>query len=131
MENDLQVKYDSLCSTTFLNIRHLTKDADRIVLKGVDWKNLEHRFVVHIVNACYNILGTRDVAIDAGPLTRSTIAHECRSFGKVRKIKKDETIFVDVPELLEFMRGTACELCGTEFTFGDIYNEYYSGKETK
>ena len=129
MENDLQVKYDSLCYTTFLNIRHLTKDADRIVLKGVDWKNLEHRFVVHIVNACYNILGTRDVAMDAGPLTRSTIARACRSFGKVRKIKKEDTFFVDVPELLEFMRGTACELCGAEFTFGDIYNEYYSGKD--
>ena len=131
MENDLQVKYDSLCYTTFLNIRHLTKDADRIALKGVDWKNLEHRFVVHIVNACYNILGARDVVMDAGPLTRSTIARACRSFGKVRKIREDETIFVDVPELLEFMRGTACELCGTEFTFGDIYNEYYSGKEEK
>ena len=131
MENDLQVKYDSLCYTTFLNIRHLTKDADRIALKGVDWKNLEHRFVVHIVNACYNILGARDVVMDAGPLTRSTIARACRSFGKVRKIREDETIFVDVPELLEFMRGTACELCGTEFTFGDIYNEYYSGKEER
>jgi hypothetical protein len=131
MENDLQVKYDSLCYTTFLNIRHLTKDADRIALKGVDWKNLEHRFVVHIVNACYNILGARDVVMDAGPLTRSTIARACRSFGKVRKIREDDTVFVDVPELLEFMRGAACELCGTEFTFGNIYNEYYSGKEEK
>lgn len=131
MENDLQVKYDSLCYTTFLNIRHLTKNADRIALKGVDWKNLEHRFVVHIVNACYNILGTRDVVMDAGPLTRNTIARECRSFGKIRKIREDDIKIVDVPELLEFMRGTACELCGTEFTFGDIYNEYYSGKEIK
>ena len=131
MENDLQVKYDSLCYATFLNIRHLTDGADRIALKGVDWKNMEHRFVVHIVNACYNILGARDVVMDAGPLTRSTISRACRSFGKIRKILPTDEKCVNVPELLEFMRGSACELCGTEFTFGDIYNEYYSGKEEK
>ena len=131
MENDLQVKYDSLCYATFLNIRHLTKDESRIVLKNVDWKNMEHRFIIHIINACYSLLGEKDVAIDVGPLVRKSISRVCRSFGKVKKILPTDEKFVDVPELLEYMRGTACELCGTEFTFGDIYKEYYSGKEEK
>lgn len=129
MEKDLQVKYDSLCYITFLNIARLTKNADRIVLKNVDWKNMEHKFVVHVINSCYNILGDRDVVMDAGPLTRRAISRECRAFGKIRKVKPDEEKFVNVEELLEFMRGYACELCGVNFTFGDIYNAYYSGKD--
>jgi hypothetical protein len=129
MENDLQTKYDSLCYATFINIKHLTSGADRIVLRNVDWNNLEHKYVVHIINACYNILGARPVVSDAGPLTRNSISRECDMFGKVRKARPEETQCVDVPELLEFMRGPACNLCGAEFTFGDIYNEYYSGKE--
>lgn len=129
MGNDLRTKYDSLCYITYLNIRHLTKDAERIVLKSVDWNNKEHKFLIHIVNACYNILGAKDVAIDVGPFTRGTIGRECRAVGKIRKIKKEENVFVSVPEIIEFMREYACELCGAEFTFGDIYDEYYSGKE--
>jgi hypothetical protein len=129
MENDLLVKYDSICYTTFLNIQYLTKDAKQIVLKNFDWNNKEHKFVVHIINACYDILGAKEVAVDVGPFTRGTIGRHCRVFGKVKKVQKNIEHFVDVPELLEFMRGYACELCGTEFTFGDIYDEYYSGKE--
>ena len=44
MENDLFVKYDSLCYTTFLNIRHLTADANRIVLKNVDWNKFDQKW---------------------------------------------------------------------------------------
>lgn len=129
MENDLQVKYDSLCYTTFINVRHLTKDATRIALKNVDWSNKEHKFVLHIINACHGLLDNKEVAMELGPLTRSTIAHECGGLGKIRKINKVDTIFVDVPDLLEFMRGAACKLCGVEFTFGNIYDAYYSGKD--
>ena len=129
MENDLFVKYDSLCYTTFLNIRHLTTDANRIVLRNVDWNNEEHKFVIHIINACYSILGEKEVAIDVGPFTRNAISRECKALGKIRKPNSDEDKSVDVPELLEFMRGAANELCGIVFTFGDIYNAYYSGKE--
>lgn len=128
---DLRLEYDALCYATMVNVSTLTSGANRIVLKNVDWNNLEHKFVIHVINACYNILGSRDVAIDVGPLTRGTIARECRSFGRVRKVQKDEQIFVDVPEMLEFMRGHACKICGDTFTFGDIYDAYYSGKEKR
>ena len=129
MENDLQVKYDSLCYAAFLNIKHLTKDAKRIVLKNVDWNNFEHKFIIHIVHACIDILGNREVAIDVGPMTRNTIRRACPALGRIRKVQKEENIFVNVPDVLEYMRGPACELCGIEFTFGDIYDAYYSGKD--
>lgn len=129
MENDLQVKYDALCYATFLNIKHLTDGADYIVFKNLDWSNKEHKFVVHIANACYNILGERDIATDANTIARFSISRECRAFSKVRKMSNKAEKYVDVPELLEYMRGAACDTCGVEFTFGDIYDEYYSGKE--
>lgn len=131
MENDLRVKYDHLCYITYLNIRHKSEGADRIVLRNFDWTNKEHRFIVHIVNACWSILGEREVAIEAGPMTRGSIARECRGLGKIRKPLPEEDKFVDVQDMLEFMRGAACELCGAEFTFGDIYDEYYSGKDNR
>jgi hypothetical protein len=46
----------------------------------------------------------------------------------ISKAEKDEEGVVDIPEMLEFMRGPAKELCGEDFTFGDIYREYYTKK---
>ena len=129
MENDLQVKYDSICYITFKNIAHLTDGANRIVLRNFDWHNNEHKFVIAIVNACYGLLDNRKVAVDEGPLARGSIARKFPAFGRVGKPRKDEDKFVDVPEMLEFMRGYANELCGIVFTFGNIYDAYYSGKE--
>ena len=129
MENDLQVKYDSICYITFKNIAHLTKNVDRIVLKHFDWHNGEHKFVLSIINACYGLLDNKDVAIDAGPMTRSIIAKSYPNFGKIKKVTKADEIFVDVPELLDKMRDYACDLCGDLFSFWDIYDEYYSGTD--
>jgi hypothetical protein len=82
-----------------------------------------------VTMACWNILGERRVAIDGNIFARIVLNKRYRSICTIEKAKKEEQKFVDVPEILEFMRGAACELCGTGFTFGDIYNAYYSGKE--
>lgn len=129
MEDVLQVKYDSICYITFKNIHFLTDGANRIVLKNFDWQNKEHKFVVAIINACYGLLDNRKVAIDVSPLTRGAIARKYPAFGRVGKPRKDETKFVDVPDLLEKMRRYANESCGVEFS--DIYDAYYSGKEDR
>jgi hypothetical protein len=126
MENDILVKFDALCYAAFLNINHLTKESNRIALKNVDWSNKEHKFLIHIVNACYSLLGEKEVAVDTSPMTRRAIARECGALGKIKKMDKNEQIFVNVPEVLEFMRGAACETCGSGFTFGQIYDEYYA-----
>ena len=61
MENDLQVKYDSLCYSTFLNVRHLTNGVNYIYLKNFECDNKEHQFVAAVVNACYSILGEKEL----------------------------------------------------------------------
>ena len=129
MSNENYPKYDELCYATFANIRYLTDGESRIVLRKFDWNNKEHQFVVAIISACYDLLGHRPLAIDVGPLTRGTIRRKFQSFSRIGKPRADEEKCVNVPEMLDFMRNRAIELCGENFSFGDIYDAYYSGKE--
>lgn len=131
MENDLHVIYDSLCYATFANIRHLTKDSKRIVLRNFNWRDEDHKFIIAVINACYSLLEEKEVAIDDNALVRKAIEKQFKSIGKIRRAKKSDNVFVDVEELLEYMYPTAIELCGLVFTFSDIYKEYYAGKEER
>lgn len=131
MEEDVRIKYDSICYKTFLNVRHLTEGADCIVLKNFDYNDDEHQFVLAVVVACSGILGNRDLAIDTNVFHRKLIAKRYPTIGKIRKVTGKEKKVVDVPDLLDFMRPSAMELCGEWFTFDDIYKEYYSGKENR
>lgn len=125
MEDDIFVKYDSLCYATMVNVKTMTSGAERIVLHNFNWKDDEHKFVVAIINACYHILGSRKIAVDADLFSRRAMARKFTCLGKVEKPKKDEEVFVDVPELLEFMRPTAISLFDEDFSFANIYKAYY------
>lgn len=125
MENDIRIKYDSLCYATMLNVRTKTSGADRIVLRNFNYKNKEHKFVLAVVMACWNILGGREVAVDSPAFTRAAINRRYKRTCKVKAAKDTEDVFVDVEDMLEFMRGSACNLCGEDFTFGQIYDAYY------
>ena len=125
---DLRLEYDSLCYATMMNVMTNTRGADRIVFRNFDYNNKEHLFVMSVTMACWNLLGEREVAIDDGVFARHALSKKYKKLCKIGKAKDEEEVFVDVPELLEFMRGHACQICGVNFTFGDIYDEYYSGK---
>jgi hypothetical protein len=129
MENDLQVKYDSICYVTMLNVKTKTDGAKRIVFRNFKCDNKEHQFVLAVTNACRGILDDREIAIDDKWIPCLLLSHKYKKSGGIKKAKKDETIFVDVPDMLEVMRGYACELCGEDFRFGDIYDAYYGGKD--
>lgn len=128
MRSDMEVNYDALCYATMLNIKTKTSGAKRIVFRNFDWQDKEHKFVMAVTMACWNILGEREVAIDGSILNRAKVAWQYRKQSKVKKAKNDELIFVDVLELLEFMRPHAENICGEGFYFGDIYDAYYSEK---
>ena len=131
MENDLYVKYDSLCYATFLNLKYLSEGVNYIYLKNFEYDNKEHQFIIAIANACFNILGEKDLLVDLNIFQRKGLEKKYKSFNVIRKPRGNPEKIVDVPELLEYMRGAACDLCGTSFTFGDIYDAYYGGKEQK
>ena len=128
MDNDIRVQYDALCYATFVNIRTLTSKAERIAFRNFKYGNKEHQFILAVTMACWNILGEKQVAIDDNMFARATLSKKYKSLGGVKKTNKDE-LSIDVDEILEYMRGAACEVCGDQFTFGDIYDAYYSGKE--
>lgn len=128
MRNNVEVNYDALCYAAMINVKTKTAGAERIVFRNFHYNNKEHLFVMAITMACWNILGEREVAIDDGLFSRIKLNRRYGKICKIGKAKKTEEIFVDVEELLEFMRGPACEVCGNEFTFGDIYDAYYARK---
>jgi hypothetical protein len=129
MEHDLHTKYDSLCYATFLNIKYLTSGANYIYLKNFDYYNDEHHFVLAVANACFNILGEKELLVDVSFFQMKALKKKYSCFNVIRKPKGEPEKYVDVPDLLEYMRGAACDLCGPVFTFGDIYHEYYGEKE--
>lgn len=122
---DLQTKYDSLCSATFLNIRHLVKDSTRLNFKNVVRTNEEHLFVLAVANACRGILQDREIGVDCGFGNRLKLSKILNC--PVKKINKDEEI-IFINELLDYMRPVAKELCGENFSFGDIYHAFYERK---
>lgn len=121
---DLQVKYDSICYCIFNGLRNLSHGADCINLKNFDGKNEEHLLVVAVAAACVGILGDRNLAIDGPMGIRRRLAAKYKKSITIVK-NKGEDAQIDVPEFLEGLRGYACELCGNEFKFGDIYRAYY------
>ena len=128
MENDLYVNYDALCYATFINIKTLTSDVNYIYLKGFDYNNEDHQFVLAVIHACYSILEEKDILVNVGPWTRRAISNKYKALTRVRKPKNEPEKCVDVDELLDFMYPTAQNLCGSTFLFGDIYNAYYKEK---
>jgi hypothetical protein len=121
---DLQVKYDSICYYMFNGLQNLSHGADCINLKNFDGKNEEHLLVVAVAAACAGILGDRNLAIDGPMGIRRRLAAKYKKSITIVK-NKGEDAQIDVPEFLEGLRGYACELCGNEFKFSDIYHAYY------
>jgi hypothetical protein len=118
------MEYDALCYHIFAGLQNLSHGANSINLKNFDGKDEEHLLVVAVAAACVSILGDRNLAID-GPIgIRRRLAAKYKKSVTIVK-NKGEDAQIDVPEFLEGLRGYACELCGPEFRFGDIYHAYY------
>lgn len=122
---DLQAKYDSLCYATFLNIKHVVKDSTRLNFKNVIRTNEEHLFVLSVANACRGILENREIGVDCdfGDRLKLSKILNC----PIKKINKNEEI-IFINELLDYIRPVAKELCGEDFSFGDIYHAFYERK---
>ena len=122
---DLQLQYDAICYCIFNGLRNLSHGANCINLKNFDHQNEGHLLVVAVAAACAGVLGDKNLAIDGPMGARRRLAAKYKKSITIVK-NKGEGEQIDVPEFLEGLRGYACELCGAEFRFGDIYHAYYS-----
>ena len=123
----LQNKYDELCGRAYVNIYSLTKDADEIGICCFDPKNKEHLFIYHVAKGLGGVTG-KTVAIEASRYTIWKFNRSIKSkSGKIKMLKNrsNENVVVVPEQLLNHMRESAKELCGEDFNFGMIYDEFY------
>ena len=128
-EEDIRVKYDAICYNIFLGVATETKGAKRICFSGFDAKNKEHLAVLAVTAACISLLGSRNIAVDCNAWDRLRLARQYKKTVSIGDIKKSDSITLNIDGFLDNMRGWAEELCGKEFTFEDIYREYYEERK--
>ena len=123
--------YDEICGAAFVNLFTLSKEGETIDFRFFDPTNEEHLFLLGVAKGLAGSLGKK-VALDVNKfqlwkLNRG-IDKDCRMI----QLDKTHTASAIHPDMvLDFMRAKAVEACGEDFTFADIYNQYYNRKKGK
>ena len=124
-------KYDEICGAALVNLFTLSKDSDTIAFRGFDPKNEEHLFVLGVARGLAGSLGKK-VALDVSKFRLWKLNRGIDKDCRIILVDGKEAIYsIDPEELLTFMRPGAVNACGKEFTFADIYDEYYKRKKVK
>ena len=124
-------KYDEICGAVFVNLFTLSKDSDTIAFRGFNPKNKEHLFVLGVAKGLAGSLGKK-VALDVSKFQLWKLNRGIDKDCRLILVDGKEAIYsIDPEELLAFMRPKAVEACGENFTFADIYNQYYNRKKGK
>jgi hypothetical protein len=124
-------KYDEICGAAFVNLFTLSKDSDTIAFRGFNPKNKEHLFVLGVAKGLAGSSGKK-VALDVNKFQLWKLNRGIDKDCRLVSVDGKEAIYsIDPDDLLSFMRPKAVEACGNDFTFADIYNEYYNRKKGK
>lgn len=123
--------YDEICGAAFVNLFTLSKDGETIDFRFFDPTDEEHLFLLGVAKGLAGSLGKK-VALDVTKfqlwkLNRG-IDKDCRI---IRLDKTHAASAIHPNMVLDFMRPKAVEACGEDFTFADIYNQYYNRKKGK
>lgn len=123
--------YDEICGAAFVNLFSLSKESEAIAFSPFDPKNEDHLFFLGVAKGLAGSLGKK-VAVDVNKfqlwkLNRG-IDKECRI---VKLNMQPETITIDPNWLVGFMSPNAKQALGEQFTFGEIYRQYYAKKGKK
>ena len=117
-------KFNTIVNMTILNIHTKTKDFPNICLTDFNWKNLEHKYFLEVLMAFQNsnMLCDKAIHINTSFIIRKKI--EKIYHVQVYKMKKEEKA-ISVQEILDFMRPACKKMVGENFSFADIYKEFY------
>ena len=128
---ELERRYNMICEAAIIKIYTKTQDIvdleDGVVpLKNLNFKNDEHKFIIATARALGGIKGCQ-VAIQTNPIRFWWENRKIKIEGsKFVKYKKEYNQYAADPEtILAELRDWAKELCGEDFTFADIYYEFY------
>ena len=131
VDTDKLRKYDEICGAAFVNLFTLSKNSDTIAFREFNPKNKEHLFVLGVAKSLAGSSGKK-VALDVNKFQLWKLNRGIDKDCRLILVDGKEAIYsIDPDELLAFMRPKAVEACGEDFTFADIYNEYYNRKKGK
>ena len=120
--------YDKLCGITLTNLFTLSKNNETISFINLDIKNKEHLYVLAVGIALADVVN-KSVSIFA---PKRTIRKLNKQFGRKTKEtkiisppKKDIKYAISPQKIVDDLRDEGKRLCGEDFTFVDIFNEFY------
>ena len=125
--------YDKLCGITLTNIFTLSKNCDTIAFWNVDINNPEHLYVLSVaaglggaIDKKISVWGSK---FFVWRLNRKLgLKKDCR----IERMNTRDTMYGIQPQMLvDDLRDVAKKMCGEDFTFADIYNEFYKIKKGK
>lgn len=129
--NEMEKKYNEICGLTFTNIYSLSKNCDTIAFWNVDINNPEHLYVLSVAVGLAGAI-EKTVTIHASKFSiwrlnrKLGLKKECR----IKQISIRDTMWGIQPQMLnDDLREIAKEKCGENFTFSDIYHEFYERKK--
>lgn len=134
--NDLFREYDGLIGLTMLNLFSISKEKKIIRLYHFDRKNREHLYILRVALIARDIYGF-PVEVEGSWWDIFCLNWKIRKgFDKIKRYKPitgegEEWLYTKggtcVPELLELMRPDGIQRLGENFSFTNIYNQYYEG----
>lgn len=129
-------EYDGLIGLTMLNLFSISKERKAIRLYHFDKKNKEHLYILRVALMARDIYNF-PIEVEGSWWNIFYLNWKIKKgFDKVKRYKpiindtKEELYAkggIPVPELLELMRPDGIKRLGENFTFADIYHQYYEG----
>lgn len=127
LQETLYREYDGLIGLTLLNIFLVAKDSEVIQLTDFDKKDINHLYVLRVALLARDIYGfpveIKDSWWNVFCLNRKIK----KNFGKIKRFKQPKDEPISIKHLLEIMKKDGILHIGENFTFADIYNQYYEG----
>ena len=124
MEENIYKKYDTIVTSTLLNIYNQAKNKE-IVLENFNEKDINHLYffeVSKIAQTCWNLV----IVLDMSLLRFLKFRLQNKKLEIKRKGRKQEKS-IDMNKILSFVQESFNE---SDTIFSDIYNAYYK-KENK
>ena len=128
---DLLRNYDIICAAAFSTMLEVSKNSNMVSISHFNPKDEEHLFVLGVAKGLGGAT-RRPVCIDVNRFQLWKLNRGLNKNCRIQRMNGKEAIYSINPDLLlSGMRAKAEDLCGKDFSFGDIYNEYYNRKKGK
>lgn len=131
--SEKEKKYNEFCGIMMTNIHILSSANSRICFREVDLKNEEHLFVLHVGHALAGAI-EKDMCVEGG---RWFLHRVNKKMGLKKRggalVKRNSTLeeSINPQRLINDLKPYAKQVFGDDFTFAEIYREFYRKEKRK